>query len=80
MILNLQAAPGETKKVKVSLHDQVLAEWSVSPEKSEYSVTIPTLSTENIHLKLDIDHPVHLPTDPRFLGIGISSVKIVTPN
>ncbi len=80
VILNLQAAPGETKKVKVSLHDQVLAEWSVSPEKSEYSVTIPTLSTENIHLKLDVDHPVHLPTDPRFLGIGISSVKIVTPN
>lgn len=80
VILKLQAAPGETKKVKVSLNKQILDEWSVSPEKSEYSIKIPALSTENIHLKLDIDHPVHLPTDPRFLGIGISSVKIVTSN
>lgn len=77
--LGLRSAPGEPKHVQVFLYDKSLADWSVSQQENNYSLTILSPKNKNIHLRIEIDRVTKIYKDPRFLGIGIYSIKLSYP-
>lgn len=78
--LRLHCAPGPVERRQVAVTSQdgtYLAKWTVSAEPRHYTVRVPVpAGKEGVFLNLRIEKPARVGLDPRWLGVGIESVRV----